>query len=455
MNRKKYIPILRFLAAIWLFGCASEDPNSLDTSEIFIKYYGTDAAEEAIDLIELSDGFLLLGSRTDVDNTDFYLVRTDSAGNRIWEGIIDNEEHDEGQASIDIPSRMYYDEANQTLFVVGTSTFDIEEDGVGKLEENHLMIANVQISNTGFTVADTLIYRYFDDRVSDDTNYSASRKATSGVDILPIGTDELLILGSVDAGSDDPIDTDNSIFLMRIGTDLDTANIDWERVKGFQEDDFGRSLVVTNNRYFYMASMTTTTGSAGNIGNGGTDVLVEEFNPTSGEAINQREYGTSNNDEGVNMIYTNPGIAIVGTTGAGSTQYAFLLRISSNLGAAQIRTLTYENTNSSSSGTWNTQGADVAVTSSGNYYVVGTVNSFSDAAQDPREDEVVLLPTNSIGEVNEGDVQEYGSVQSDAGRAIIRRADGSMVIGATVHFGGSATMMSLMKTNKNGEFLRN
>lgn len=446
MNRKNYIPILRFLAAIWLFGCASEDPDSLDTSEIFIKYYGTDAAEEAIDLIEVSDGFLLLGSRTDVDNTDYYLVRTDSAGNRMWEGTLHNIASD---ATIDIPSKMYYEESSQTLYVVGTSTYDRIEGAIALVQEDHLFLANLQLSNTGFTVTDTLLYRYYDDRSSSQA-YTPTEKATSGADVLPYG-DDLLVLGSVEAGSTDPADIDNSIFLMRITSDFDS--IKWERVKGFQDDDFGRSLLLASGKYFYMGSMTTTSGTAGNVGNGGTDVLVEEFDPISGNANNQREYGSSENDEGVNMIYTNPGIAVVGTTGAGSSQYAFLLRLTSNLGAAQIRTLTYDNANSS--GTWNTRGADVAVTSSGEYFVVGTVNSFSDAAQDPREDEIVLLPTNSIGEVNEGEVQEYGSVQSDAGNAIIRRADGTMIIGATVHFGGSATMMSLMKTNRNGEFLRN
>lgn len=442
MNRKFYIPILCFLAAISFLGCQSEDSNSLDTSEVFIKYYGSESEEQTIDLLELSDGFLLLGSRSDVDNTDFYLVRTDSAGNRLWEGVIDNDT----TGTTDIPSKMYYHETSQSLYIIGTSSFDRGDDDLEKVQVDHLFLVNVSITDVGFTVTDTLIYRYFDERSSTNASYVPSFKAAAGVDILPIGDTELLVLGSIEAGSNDPSLDDNSILLMRISTDFQT--IEWERVKGFANDDFGRGLISANGRYFYMAAITTTSG----VGNGGTDILVEEFDIVSGNENNQSEYGTADNDEPARIIFTNPGIAIAGTTGTGSAQFAFLLRLSSNLGAAQLRTLTYpidENSN------WNTQGAGLTQTANGDFFVIGTVNSFSDAADDPRENEIVLLPTNSIGEVYEGDVQEYGSVQSDAGKAIIGKADGTMVIGATVHFGGSATMMSLMKTNKNGEFRRN
>lgn len=449
MNRKLYVPILSLLATICFFGCMSEDSNSLDTSEIFIKYYGSESEEETKDLLEINDGFLLLGSRKDVDNTDFYLIRTDSAGNRLWEGEIHNATNDAmDNITIDIPSKMYYDDVNQALYIVGTSSFDRVDDNLDNVPIDHIFLMNLAITNTGFTVTDSIVYRYFDQRSSTDPAYVPSFKGSTGADILKVG-DQLLVLGSTEAGSSDPSNTDNSILLMKISTDFQT--IDWERVKGFANDDFGRSLLAANGRYYYMAAITTTSG----VGNGGIDVLVEEFRFDSGNEDNQTEYGSPNDDQPFNMIYTNPGIAMTGTTGTGSTQFAFLLRVSSNLGVAQITTLTYPVEGGEENAFWNTQGADLTQTANGDFFVVGQVNSFVEQATDPRENEILLLPTNSIGEVYEGDVQEYGSVQNDAGNVIIRRADGTMVIGATVHFGGSATMMSLMKTNSNGEFLRN
>ena len=198
-----------------------------------------------------------------------------------------------------------------------------------------------------------------------------------------------------------------------------------------------------------MGSITTTSG----VGNGGVDVLLEEFNIDSGNENNVMEYGTGNNDEPKSIIFTNPGIAIVGTTGGGSAQYGFMINTSRNLGTASLKLLTYSVGGTDQ--TWNTEAADVAYTSTGGYFVVGNVNSFSDDAADPRENEVLLMPVNGFGEVVDADVQEYGSVQNDEGNAIIRRADGSMVVAATVHFGGSATMMSLLKTNRNGRFRKN
>ena len=119
MNRILHLPALVILFLSSLFSCISEDPDSLESSEIFIKYYGSESEEKAVDLLELNDGFLLLGSRTDVDNSDFYLVRTDTAGNRLWEGVINYDT----VGTYDIPSKMYLDEVNSQLYVIGTSSF--------------------------------------------------------------------------------------------------------------------------------------------------------------------------------------------------------------------------------------------------------------------------------------------------------------------------------------------
>lgn len=436
MNRKVQIAILSFLALGCQFGCMTEDPDSLDPSEIFIKYYGSEATEETIDLLEIGNGFLLLGSRTDGTNSDYYLVRTDSAGNRLWEDYIDNPYSAE---TVDIPSKMYYDEANDDLYIIGTSSFDRADDAADRVLIDHMFLASVKVTNTEMTITDTTIHRFDDAGVL---------RPTTGADIM-VHNDQLIILGSVASGSGSALDDDHSILLLKMTKDFQGG--DYAEKIGFGADDVGRRLVEANGRYFFGATVTTT----GGIGNGGVDVLVAEFDPSNGNIEHFMDYGTANNEDISNMIYTNPGIAIVGTTGSGTNQYAYLLRISSNLAYTDLKTLTYPRSIDNPDQTWNTQGADLAQSSDGDFFVVGKVNGFSDLTNDQREDEIVILPTNGIGEVHEGDVQEYGSVEEDGGNAIIRRADGSMVIGATVHFGGNATMMCLMKTNRNGEFLKN
>lgn len=447
MNRKFYLPILCVMSVVCLFGCMTEDSHSLDPSEIFIKYYGSESEEQVIDLLPLSDGFLVLGSRADVDNSDYYLVRTDSAGNRLWEGVIN---HDT-VGTVDIPSKMYLDESNSAdlrLYIAGTSSFDREDDDLDKVPVDHMFLVSLSITATGYSVIDTLVYRY-SEMVGGVTTYFP----TVGADILGVaGEGELLVLATVSSGSSDPAQDDKSILLRRLSSDFQTQK--WERKIGFANDEIGKSLLNANGRYYYMAAMSSSTNvGGGGVGNGGTDVLISEFDVVSGNTDNQMNYGTTDNDEPTNMIFTNPGIVVVGTTGSGTSQYAFLLRVDSNLGAGQLRTLSYPK--NSSGDLWNTQGYDVIQKTNGEYFVVGKVLSYTDESNDPREDEILLLHTNSVGEVYESRVQEYGSVQNDVGNAILLREDGSMVIGATVHFGGSATMMSLMKTNRNGEFLRN
>ncbi len=129
-------------------------------------------------------------------NTDFYLVRTDSSGNRLWEGVINYVGESGTTGTIDTPSKMDYDNASQRLYIVGTSSFDRPDDDMEKTQISHLYLLNVEISTTGFTVRHDKIYRYYDDRKSSDVSYLPSFKAAKGADILKIGTDRLLVLGS-------------------------------------------------------------------------------------------------------------------------------------------------------------------------------------------------------------------------------------------------------------------
>jgi hypothetical protein len=71
--------------AIW-FGCDTADNVEDPDLHYFVKYYGGDGNQHAVDMIALQDGsFMLLGNYSLDAFTDIYLVKVDSEGDLLWE----------------------------------------------------------------------------------------------------------------------------------------------------------------------------------------------------------------------------------------------------------------------------------------------------------------------------------------------------------------------------------
>ena len=82
MRRFLYIMLAWVIA---LIGCDTEDNIGNDFENFFIKYYGDEGNQTGIDLIEVEDGFLLLGtSQRTAGDRQVLLVKTDELGNQLW-----------------------------------------------------------------------------------------------------------------------------------------------------------------------------------------------------------------------------------------------------------------------------------------------------------------------------------------------------------------------------------
>ena len=436
----------------WLWGCGIDEPNAANTSAVFVKYHGSDAEEKAVDLVETEKGYLILGQRTQNAISDIYLVATDDQGNELWNKTISNNDNiyiqPQGQAgstvsvSNDIPSAITLYENKTKAIIVGTSSFDRKDDNEVNRQIDHMYVALVNLMDPSAPVEDTT-YRYYDKRIN------PSWKAMQGADALYYNNG-FIILGATEATSDDsnPEDANYSLMLSHFSEDLKT--IKWQRLYGYSGDDYGRKLLRHKERYYYMGAAA----SVRDFGKGLTDVLVGEFNPTNGLSIQQRLYGTFRNDEPRDIIYTPSALVVVGTSGSGVDQYAFMQRIAHHLPIKALeenRRITYPNPGTDAN--WNTQGSAVARTPEGNILVLGSIVGFSKDGKNKGND-IFLARTEPFGSMTVKDTQAYGGVENDEGVAMVVKKDGAIVIAATVDFGGGAKMIALLKTYKNGKLTK-
>lgn len=436
------------IMAVLSISCAQEDPNSLHPSEVFIKYFGSTGNEQMVDLAQTANSeFLLLGQTNNTDNgdLDYYLVKTDSAGNGIWQMTYGHNHGNVNRApSEDVPSSIRLINDDQNLLVIGTSNVS---------DTLSIFMLNIDVA-TG-EVVDTLLYQYQDTRLggSDYVN-------TQGADVLyiepmdAIQTAQYVILGSAETWSDNTYPNDpNSIFMLSFneGTSLQLASETplWVDLSGLRLEDLGVCLIESQGQYFSVSTSTIPLGS--NLGYGLRDVFVQEFNTLSGVVINSEFYGGTDQDVVSNVIATNSSLLMTGTTGTTQNQEAFFLRVNKTLPKSATDEFTIDVVSDMGITAEGSQGKDLIRLTNGDIYVAGQLNGYSSPEDEFKENEIVVFRMDGFGNLDTENFRIYGSEDNDQANAILLRPDGSLVIGATVDF-GSTSMMSLFKTNVWGEF---
>jgi hypothetical protein len=94
---------------------------------------------------------------------------------------------------------------------------------------------------------------------------------------------------------------------------------------------------------------------------------------------------------------------------------------------------------------------------SGDFFIAGQITGYTDQVTGiNKQNDIVLYKVGALGELDVNSVKAYGGIGNDMGQAIIQNSDGSgsLMIGATMDFQGTTTMMSLIKTNSKGELAK-
>jgi hypothetical protein len=224
------------------------------------------------------------------------------------------------------------------------------------------------------------------------------------------------------------------VLLSAIGlSSMASAQTNWERTYGGQNDEAGYSVQQTSDGGYIIAGYTYSYGA------GGRDVYLIRTD-AEGDTLWTRTYGGLERDEGFSVQQTiDGGYIVAGRTwsfGAGAPESSNVYLIKTDAQGDTLWTRTY-------GGEGDDDAYSVALTSDGGYIIAGTTRSFGAGFED-----VWLLKTNALG--NTLWTRTYGGHLLDRGRAVQPTADGGYIVaGSTREDYG----VYLVKTDSHGDTL--
>ena len=190
--------------------------NSLG-SVIWQKTFGGPFDDDGFAVVALSDGGCVAAGWTNssgTENTDLYLVKTDSAGNKVWEKVLGGPEKDIGSAMIKT--------ADGGFLISGyTTSFGVEETDAYLLKTD---------------AGGNLLWQR--------TYGGAGRDDARAVAATPDGG-YILVGSSTSAGADY-----SDVYLVKTGP---SGNLQWERRIGGPGNEAGMSVIATSDRHYVIA----------------------------------------------------------------------------------------------------------------------------------------------------------------------------------------------------------
>lgn len=284
MLKSKYI----FLIGIILiaFACDNLDisPSQADS---FFKLYGSVESDKGVDVKCYNGGYLILSTITRVNNdesknTEIALYQTDKYGNLL------NNNVDTLFTSV----RGGNNTASK-LLLTSDGGFIVLGTVVDTANNNKTNIYVEKFKSYGTPEWEKIIGTNNDNEVG-----SSIKKASSGY-IIAGSTDAENIGNSNSAGSKD-------VYMVKID---DNGNVEWTANHGGSGDDYSSDIILKDNGYVIIG----TTNSFNEPGQAGTNIFIVETNlyGTSPDFIT---YGSSNNDYGRTLVrLEDGGYLILGT----------------------------------------------------------------------------------------------------------------------------------------------
>jgi hypothetical protein len=357
------------------------------------KTYGGTSYETAYSVVQTADGGYALAGGTPsygAGSADFWLVKTDSAGNAQWNKTYGGADSDLAHSMVQTGDGGYALAGYTRSFGAGSYDFWLV-----KTDSNGNMEWNKTYGGAG-----------------DDFAWSMVQTGDGGYAIVG----ETISYG---AGSWD---------FWLIKTDP-TGNAQWNKTYGGTSAEYARSVVQTGDGGYAI------TGWTGSISAGYDCWLVKT--DSAGSAQWNKTYGGTSEDYAYSVVQTDDGrYAIAGETqsyGAGSADF-WLVETDSN-GNAQWNQ-TYGGTNS--------EGAySMVQTRDGGYAMAGYTYSYE------RKTDLWFVKTDSHGNLQWN--QTFGGTKWDELNSVIQTVDGGYaLVGSTYSYGAGAADFWLVKTDSAG-----
>ena len=441
-----------------VLSCQIVDDSAPEPDESFIKYYGDLTTYEArdIELLQDSSSYVVFGDELNATDgrTDFSIWRINSDGVRSGGPRL---------FSFDIPLGTDEDENGEEDVLRGNGTasqIEVYDGGfavVGTTEinDNSRQIFNVKVANIAFL--DVEFNLVLDTIITFPAGAPEDGLDFFGSDIIRTQDENFLFVGSREIDRGNGV-TDFDYQLIKLG-----ANIEGNRVIGFSEtinisgdgqDDFAVRVFEKNDGNIVIIGYTEDKSDFGeNSGNNGTNVSFTELT-SEGKLLNNRSYGLDNPGDGVvfnevvnDAVLTSSGIAIAGTTTLATEEsYAFFMNLTQSGIFLSGDTLT-----SSFGFGIETQGNGIVQTIGNDFIILGSYNSLT-IDQQSRLGEAMFMKVDQSGNPVSGSEVNYGTIDgSDSAIDGLLLPDGKISVLANIDFGGGVRLLSLIKTDDNGQ----
>lgn len=387
---------LLFILLYIFFGC--ESIGTYQPGETFVKFFGTSSKEKGVDLLKLSDSFLLLGNtEKNISESSIFLVKSDFEGNEEWQKIYENEDNnDESVGMIQLGNGQIVILANRNN-TEGILCYT-QENG-DDFNSNTPIILQPSVQNTG-------------------VKFNAIENLKEG---------GFLVIGEMK-------NTQEEWDMISIKLDVE-GNIIWEKVEGYKGggNDLGNSSSEDNSQNYYLFGSVDIK----KVNSENEEVTVSDMRTVRvndlGNIVWDKHISTFDNEYGVRIVNYNGDFYVLGRRDKSSTNKDIIFsKLQDNGDAEEL--LEYGEAGIDI-------GNDIAINNSG-IFITGMSNH-------KRTDEDILIVKldfqgNTIWETFIG----YEGV--DYGSKIFLEEDNSVIIIGTGFFGNNEKIC-LIKLDSNGK----
>jgi hypothetical protein len=422
------------LALLGWAGCAltGDDPSE----QFFVKYFGEDGDQEAVDMLVADDGIYLLGNTTKPQagalGQQILLIKTDFQGNEIWRKSF-------GKAGKDEARDMEYTNTPNQIVMVGNL-----ERAPG---DQDCFIMTLNLSSSGAIRIDSTSFGYagFGEKVN-------SVLLTSDGFITSGSTNNLAVaVGKPTGTGAEPTPDFFDAMNFRFNPDLSLYAVTWRTGVGFKASD--ESLALFDNGSFFALFGFTNTISSGHA--------VANFNfwyakiGLNGEASGSFEFiGSPNRNENLFSVMlardpANEGYLLAGVSADVNNDCDILV--------VKLKPTLLFNSNDADNqnvlqvplGKVIGSKTSVCTSRSGGFYVVtNTVSTSTGGSTD-----WLVTKVNPIGRVIWTTPFIFGGGGDDRVGAVQELPDGSILVFGTFEVGSDRRekKMALIKLNKDGK----
>lgn len=430
--------LILIIGLCFCMGCDSDNISNPYQDEAFLKYYGGTKNQTGVDIEPYDEGWLLLGSTSSFgyETETFYLLKVDQEGNEEWSLTGNSNSDNEIFGKPSSGFRMEFDGAGG-LILLGETTVNLINENGNEETFNKIFIALVNLSTKNLEWSRIIRKEILSNEYPGAIN-------ASDLD------------GYIIVGQTDDVDqlkhnyTTNADLTDFFVNRLDAAGTSlWENIYGFPYNDFAKTIKVENEEYIIMGNSQSQSENA-------SEFVMSKYNDEGG-ILESKQYGTVSGNINLVDIITFEGESRTMFYGYNTTSGKPIFQVlDANLDAiTTIYELESDMTFSNANGIYKTSEFPLE------FVMSATVDVVRDNGSEDNNiylDKIRFEASNPNtgfsgqtflwGAGQQG--QTFGGVGDDIAGKLVSTTDGGVSLIGTTDI-NTNTMMSLIRTNKNGE----